>query len=140
MADTEGLDKIVLDAASFNSAERMECQTHFDAPFGDLMRCINEAIDPNRTTAQQIQIIDRDGVHHFPDQIIQYMVWVQTKRDRPDATIDEFDDLEYRDLSSAHVRGLLGKASTGKPTKRGRPSGKRKKSSIGSSSAEASQE
>lgn len=140
MPDTEGPDKIVLDAASFNSAERLECQTHFDAPFGDLMRCINEAIDPNRTVAQSIRIVDRDDVQHFPDQIIQFMVWVQTKRTRPDATVDEFDGLEYRDLSSAHVRGLLGKASTGKPTKQARPGGKRKKSSTGSSSAGESQE
>lgn len=125
MPDTEGPEQIVLDAASFNSAERLECQTRFDAPFGDLMRCINEAIDPNRTVAQQIRIVDRDDVQHFPDQIIQFMVWVQTKRTRPDATLDEFDGLEYRDLSSAHIRGLLGKDQTAtKPKKssRGRAS------------------
>lgn len=124
MPDTEGPDKIVLDAASFNSAERLECQTRFDAPFGDLMRCINEAIDPNRTVAQSIRIIDRDDVQHFPDQIIQFMVWVQTKRTRPDAALDEFDGLEYRDLSSAHIRGLLGKEpATTKPKKSSRGRG-----------------
>lgn len=125
MPDTEGPDKIVLDAASFNSAERMECQTHFDAPFGDLLRCIFEAVDLRRDGPAVVQIIDRDGVQHFPDQIIQYMLWVQTKRERPDAELDEFDNLVWRDLSGAHIRGLLGKdQSSGKPKKssRGRAS------------------
>lgn len=114
-------DKIVLDAASFNSAERLECQTRFDAPFGDLLRCMFEAVDPRRDGPMLVRIIDRDGVQHFPDQIIQFMLWVQTKRDRPDADLTEFDDLPLSDLNSAHVRGLLGKGNSNtKPKKQSR--------------------
>jgi hypothetical protein len=102
-------DELTLDAASFTAPERLECQTRFDNPFGDLMRCMFEAVDPRRDGPMTVRIVDRDGVQHFPDQIIQFMLWVQAKRDNPDADLTDFDDMRFAELASAHVRGLLGK-------------------------------
>ena len=108
-------EKLTLDANSFNAAERMECQIHFDAPFRDLLACIFEAV-ASRSKDQPtsvIRIVDRDGVRHFPDQIIQFMVWVQAKRDDPTVELSAFDDMVMDELEAVHVRGLLGKARSG---------------------------
>lgn len=123
-------EQLILDAASFTASERMECQVNFDTPFGDLLRCIFEAIDPRRDAPISVPIVDRDGVQHFPDQIIQFMLWVQSKRDDPDVELSTFDDLLWRDLSKAHLGGLLGKD---------KPAGKSKKSKRGRGSAGSSQ-
>lgn len=104
--DTE---ELVLDAASFTSPERMECQVRFDASFGDLLRCIFEAVDPRRDGPMETRIIDREGVQHFPDQILQFMVWVQAKRGDPDVELEDFDGLRFGELAGAHLRGLVGK-------------------------------
>lgn len=101
-------DKLVLDARSFNSAERMECQIEFGASFGDLLRCMFEEVRPPED-GQRTRIVDGDDKQRFGDEIIQFMVWVQAKRDQPDAVLSDFDDLTFTDLTSAHVRGLVGK-------------------------------
>lgn len=109
-------ETLTLDPTSFNSAERLECQTRFDAPFGELLRCVFDALDPRRE-GPPTQIIDRDGVQHFPDQIMQFMLCVQARRTNPLASLGDFDELRYADLASAYVRGRLGKETkTTEPT------------------------
>jgi hypothetical protein len=100
---------LVLDARSFNSAERLEVQIHFDTPFGDLLQALFEAVDPRREGPSVRHIVARDGTRFFPDQVIAFCLWVQAKRDRPDAELAEFDDLALADLVAAHVGGLMGK-------------------------------
>ncbi len=104
-----------LDALSFTGPERLECQQQFDTPFGDLLQCVFEACDLRRDGPMTVQIVDREGIQHFPDQIIQFMLWVQIKRDDPDAELSMFDDLQWGDLNRAYIKGRLnrlGKAST----------------------------
>lgn len=116
--------KLTLDANSFNAAERMECQVHFDAPFGDLLACIYEAVAPRTKNNPQaiIRIEDRDGNRAFPDQIIQFMLWVQTKRDDPDVELSAFDGMVIDELEGVHLRGLVGKARSRASGKSGKPS------------------
>lgn len=121
-------DPLVLNLRSFTSPERLECQIHFDAPFGDLARALFEAIDPERTGASEIRIEGSNG-RFFPDQIAQYLLWVQARRDDPDVELEDFDDLSYGQLNGAYHRGLVGKGST---------STSRKSSSPDSGSADSS--
>lgn len=125
-------DKLVVDVLSFTSPERLECQTRFDAPYGELLECVFDAVRTLKADEQPTRIIDRDGNQHFPDQIIQFMLWVQTKRERPDAQLEEFNDLRWGDLSAAYVRGRVGKPTS-------KLSGKRKKPSTGAGSADSSE-
>lgn len=120
---TEENKKLVLDARSFNSAERMECQTEFGASFGDLLQCMFEEVRPPED-GHRTRIVDAEGRQRFGDEIIQHMLWVQTKRDQPDTELSEFDGLTFIELTSAHVRGLVGKGnSKSKPKKRSRKQG-----------------
>ncbi len=120
MADTE---KLVLDAASFVAAERLECQIRFDVPFGDLLAFLYEAVDPRREGPMATRVVDREGTQYFPDQGMVFMLWVQAKRDDPDASLTVFEELRLADLNGAHIRGLLGKGkgSTKSPTSSDEP-------------------
>lgn len=121
----EPATELVLDLSTFNAAERLECQVQFDTAFGDLSRYIRESWDPKRKVPLETAIVARDGTRWFPDQIIQFMLWVQEKRSRPDAELSEFDHLSLADLNTAHLSGLLGKAtrtSTASRRSRRRPS------------------
>lgn len=125
--------ELVLDLSTFNAAERLECQVQFDTAFGDLMRYIRESWNPDREGPMASAVVARDGTRWFPDQIIQYMLWVQEKRTRPDAELSEFDELPLAALNGAHVAGLLGKATrTSTASRRSR----RQPSSSTSSTAE----
>lgn len=126
----EETEALVLDVRSFNSAERLECQVRFDATFGDLLAALYEAIDPDRETVSQIRI-EVDGDRAFPDQIVQFMLWVQAKRDDPDVSIEAFDDLTLAELNSAFVRGMAGKASKRTRSKRSSPEPDSASSSTG---------
>lgn len=109
----EPADELTLDPYSFTAPERLECQVQFDTAFGDLLDHMRASWDPNRDGPMTSAVVARDGTRHFPDQIIQFMLWVQEKRTRPDALLSEFDDLSLTELNSAHVRGLIrGKAKT----------------------------
>lgn len=127
----EAEEMLVLDARSFNSAERLECQVRFDASFGDLLRNIFEAVDVRREGLMETRIVDREGTQFFPDQIILFMLWVQAKRTNPDAVLEDFDSLPIGDLTLAHIRGLVGKANGSAKSKK--PS--RGRGSAGSSTA-----
>lgn len=104
---------IELDARSFNSAERLEVQTHFDVDFADALTYIYEMINPNRSGAMPFALVDREGNRHFGDQLLQFMVWIQAKRTNPAAKIEDYDDLDLRAFTRAYVRGLSGKAGSG---------------------------
>lgn len=104
-------DEFVLDAKSFDSAERMECQVRFDTPFGDLMRYTLAAIDARRPGPLQL-LETRAGATVWPDEVLQFMVWVQARRTDPDAALADFDGLTIGELAQARVRGAVGKAPT----------------------------
>lgn len=117
-------DGLVFDPYSFTAAERLEVQVQFDTAYGDLLAYVRASWNPNRTGPMESAIVDRNGRRWWPDEIMQFMLWVQVKRDRPDAQLSEFDGLTLSDLNTAHVRGLLGKAAR-TSTKPGRTSRRR---------------
>ncbi len=106
--DEETPEQLVIDVRTFTSPERLECQIHFDATFGELINVVKDAIYPNRTVAE-VRVEGNNG-RVFPDQVAQYMLWIQAKRDDPDAELEDFDDLNLQEVQSAFTRGLLGKA------------------------------
>lgn len=114
MAETEApepedeVERLVIDVRTFTSPERLECQIHFDATFGELINVVKDAIYPNRTVAE-VRVEGSNG-RVFPDQVAQFMLWVQAKRDDPDAQLEDFDHLNLQEVQSAFTRGLLGKA------------------------------
>lgn len=99
-----------LDARSFTLPERVECSIRFDTEFGDLLEYLYQVINPQRTAPVPNAIVDRDGRRHFADEIIAYMLWVQAKRDNPDADPGAYNDQGHLELQRAHIRGLLKKA------------------------------
>lgn len=118
---------LVFDPYSFTAPERLEVQVQFDTAYGDLLDYVRESWNPNRTGPMENGIIDRNGRRWWPDEILQFMLWVQVKRDRPDVELAEFDGLALMDLNLAHVRGLSGKAA--------RTSGRPERSSSGPDSS-----
>jgi hypothetical protein len=105
---------IELDARSFNRAERLEVQQRFDVEFSDVITYLFEMINPGRTGAMPFALVERDGeTRHFGDEVLQFMVWVQAKRVAPAAALEAYDEVALADLTSAHVRGILGKARGG---------------------------
>lgn len=120
MDDTPTEELLVLDAKSFDSAERLECQVRFDIPFGDLMQYTLAAVDARRTEPLQL-LVTRAGETVWPDQVMQFMVWVQARRTDPTVTLEDFDGLTLPELVSARVRGAVGKAPTTTTSPRSSP-------------------
>lgn len=110
-------EELTLDATTFTAAERLEVQTRFDAPFGELLACVLESIslDPDRPS----RIVEGRNGRAWPDQIIQHMLWVQARRSDPDATLESFDGLKLHELNRAYIRGFnsRGKAQPTKSTR-----------------------
>lgn len=104
--------ELVLNAASFNAAERREVQRHFDTAFGDLLQYLRDYVTAEREGPMPTAIVARDNTRYFPDEILAYLLWVEARRSNPDAKLEDYDDLSEAALRSAHVRGLLGKAGT----------------------------
>ena len=102
--------ELVLEAASFTGPERREVQQRFDTPFGDLLSFTLEAMQSGRGRIAPL-VDSRDGVHYFPDEVLQFMVWVQARRANPAASLEDFDHLTLRDLNDARARGIKGKAT-----------------------------
>jgi hypothetical protein len=103
----------VLNAGTFNAAERREVQRQFDTAFGDLLQYLRDYVTADREGPMSTAIVDRrDGTRWFPDDILAYLLWVEARRTDPDARLDDYDDLSEAALRSAHVRGILGKAGT----------------------------
>lgn len=109
-------DELVLSPGSFTGPERREVQQHLKIPFADLMMYTSEAVnrlyldtpgDPQRPLTAP------DGALVFPDEVLQVMVWVQARRADPEAKVEDFDHLTMRDLNSARIRGIRGKATSG---------------------------
>lgn len=113
--------ELVLNAGSFNAAERREVQRQFDTAFGDLLQYLRDYIAAEREGPMQTAIAARDGTRYFPDEILAFMLWVEARRTDPAARLEDYDDLSEAALRSAHVRGLLGKAGT--PSRGPRTSG-----------------
>lgn len=108
--------ELVLNAGTFNAAERREVQRHFDTAFGDLLQHLRDYVTAEREGPMPTAIVDREGTRYFPDEILAYMLWVEARRTNPDAKLEDYDELSEAALRSAHVRGLLGKAGTPRPT------------------------
>jgi hypothetical protein len=117
---TDDIETIELDAMSFTSAERLECQIQFDSEFSDLLDYLFTVINPKREGPVSYAIIDRENRRHFSDEILAYFVWVQAKRADPDTQLETYTELAPGVLQVAHVRGLL--------KDHGRENGKPKKS------------
>src|SRR5574343_2020599 len=113
--------ELVLNAGTFNAAERREVQRHFDTAFGDLLQYLRDYIAAEREGPMPTAIVARDGTRYFPAEILAYLLWVEARRTDPDAELEDYDDLSESALRSAHVRGLLGKAGT--PSMRPKTSG-----------------
>lgn len=117
----------VVDVRSFTGPERLECQEHFDATFGDLCQLMREAILPGRP-AEPLRLEGVNG-RVWPDQVAQFLLWVQARRDDPDVELEDFDRLNLAEVQGAFTRGLLqGKART-----------RSTRSSPGSSSVDSSE-
>lgn len=141
--------RIELDAWSFNAAERHECQVQFDSEFGDLLEYLFRVVRPTTrwtpvpvldaegkpavdergepvvrkpTGPVDVAIVDRNGRRYFADEILSFMCWVQAKRTRPDADLAEFSDVVIDELTTAHLVGLVKKATGGTGTSKRRPS------------------
>lgn len=104
--------ELVLNAGTFNAAERREVQRHFDTAFGDLLQYLRDYIAAEREGPMSTAIVAREGTRFFPDEILAYLLWVEARRTDPGAKLEDYDDLSEAALRSAHVRGLLGKEGT----------------------------
>lgn len=100
---------IELDARSFNRAERLEVQQALDVEFSDVLTFLFSMIDPNRTGAMPFALVDRDGLRHFGDEVLQLLVWVQAKRTDPTVELSTYDNVELTEFTSAYVQGILKK-------------------------------
>ncbi len=110
--DPPAAPELVLNAGTFNAAERREVQRHFDTAFGDLLQYLRDYVTAEREGPMPTAIVDRAGTRWFPDEILAYLLWVEARRTDPDARLEDYDDLSEAALRGAHVRGLLGKAGT----------------------------
>lgn len=108
-AASEASTELVLDAASFTGPERRDVQQRFAIPFGDLLTYTFDAMiaGARADAAPLAPLVDpRDGALHFPDDVVQYMLYVQARRTDPAATVEQFDHLTLRDLANARARGI----------------------------------
>lgn len=108
--------ELILDVDSFDWAERLECQKRFDNEWGDILKYLRALVNPGRAGAMPFKLFDRDGNLIVGDDLLPFLLWVQAKRDRPDADLAEFQGVEHGDLQWAHLGGLLEKqrrAATG---------------------------
>lgn len=119
--------ELVLDVDSFDWAERLECQQQFDNEWGDLLKYLRAMVNPGRDGAMPFRLFDRKDNLIVGEQVLAFMLWVQARRDRPDAELAEFQGLGHGDLRWAHLNGLLGKARKGESA-RSTPSSKRRAS------------
>lgn len=113
-----GTDELILMPGSFTGPERREVQQRLKVPFGDLMiytyEAVNRLYTDDDSTGDQLRVlVATDGALVFPDEVLQVMVWVQARRDDPTAQLEDFDHLTMRDLNSARIRGIRGKATSG---------------------------
>lgn len=108
-------DELVLEPGSFTGPERREVQQRLKVPFGDLMVYTHEAVNRlyEESPADLRVLVAADGALVFPDEVLQVMVWVQARRADPEAQLEDFDHLTLRDLNSARIRGIKGKATSG---------------------------
>lgn len=123
--------ELVLDLDSFDWAERLECQKRFDNEWGDILKYLRALVNPGRAGAMPFRLFDRDTNLIVGDDVLPFLLWVQAKRDRPDAELTEFEGMAHADLQWAHLGGLLEKqkrAATGNAE----PSRKRPSSRSGS--------
>lgn len=104
--------ELVLHCTSFNAAERLEVQTHFDTAFGDLVQYLRDYLSGDREGPLQTAVVTRDNKRWFPDQILAYMLWVEARRSDPAAQLEDYDDLSEYALRSAAVKGFMGKEGT----------------------------
>lgn len=119
MTDTpaadEAVTELVLDPGSFTGPERREVQHRLKVPYGELLDYTHEALRRalSATPPPEPQpVLSVDGTPIFPDEVLQVMVWVQSRRTNPDAQLEDFDNLTLRQLNGAHLRGLRPKALT----------------------------
>lgn len=108
--------ELVLDVDSFDWAERLECQQRFDNEWGDILKYLRALVNPGREGAMPFRLFDRDKNLIVGDELLPFLLWVQAKRDRPDADLVEFQGAAHGDLQWAHLGGLLEKqrrAATG---------------------------
>ena len=106
---TDDEAKLILDPTTFNSPERMQCQLQFENSFGDLLKLVFDAVDIRREGPSE-KLTRQDGTMVFPDQVMQFMLWVQVKRDDPEIQLEDLDGYRWGDLVSARLRDILGKA------------------------------
>ncbi len=122
--------ELVLDVDSFDWAERLECQQRFDNEWGDILKYLRALVNPGREGAMPFRLFDRDKNLIVGDELLPFLLWVQAKRDRPDADLAEFQ-VAHGDLRWAHLNGLLGKA---KRAESGRSTRSRKRPASSTSS------
>lgn len=108
------MTELVLNPGSFTGPERRQVQQHLKIPFGDLLdythQAVRRALATELPAEPQAVLVAVDGAMVFPDEVLQVMAWVQARRDRPDAQLEDFDGLTLADLNSARIRGLRPKA------------------------------
>lgn len=126
MSDTpaadEAVTELVLDPGSFTGPERREVQHRLKLPYAELLdythEAVRRAVMVNPPPGTQPVLANADGVLVFPDEVLQVMAWVQTRRTQPEAQLEDFDGLTLRDLNGAWLRGFRPKASgPGKSTR-----------------------
>ena len=107
-------DELVLNPGSFTGPERREVQQRLKIPFADLMIYTQQAVNRlYQDSPDELRVLAAaDGTLVFPDEVLQVMVWVQARRDDPEAKLEDFDQLTMADLNSARIRGLRGKANS----------------------------
>lgn len=110
MAETS--EELVLTPGSFTGPERREVQQRFKIPFAGLLGYTVEAIRAGVDGPVSV-LAGADGTLVFPDEVMQFMAWVQARRTNPAAQLDDFDGLTLGELHDARDRGLRGKAPTG---------------------------
>lgn len=125
--------ELILDVDSFDYDERLECQQRFDNEWGDILKYLRALVNPGREGPMPFRLFDRRDNLIVGDDLLSFLLWVQAKRDRPDAELAEFQ-VGHGELRWAHLNGLLGKARKGESA-RSTPSSRRRASSSSSPAA-----
>jgi len=104
---------IHVDLLSFNAAERLEIQGHFDCHYRDLVLVV-QAEFVTGAGDESYAAVDRAGTRHFPDQILMYLMWVTARRSDPEVALESFAELGWKDLRETLIAP---KADGGEPTR-----------------------
>jgi hypothetical protein len=91
-----------VDLLSFDAAERLEIQTHFDCHYRDLVLVV-QAEFVTGANEESHAAVDRAGIRHFPDQILMFLMWVTARRTAPDVTLESFATLRWPDLRESLI-------------------------------------